>query len=232
MKQTIALCAIAIVVGCSGGSGGGYVPTPAPKIPPAKLTSGQEASLFPMAVGNEWTYEIETITRTKTQQATRKVDAIFRVVKVEKVGDGSRATLDLLSGDKVVDRQVWSINSKGIFQNSIGKDKVRLFSTPIPAIVFPVSEGQKFSWSGTDGKYKMTFNSTVRGSQEVDTAAKRLSAIAVDSLGESVAGKITEKTDRTIWFAPGIGIVRIRESTGSQVGLSEMVLYLKSHKVK
>jgi hypothetical protein len=232
MKFPFAAIALLTIAGCGGGSGDSYVPAKKPPIPPASVTAGQEASLFPFKVGNSWTYKAATTIQIQNRQTSREAEVTFKVAKVEDVAGGKRATLDLISNGKTVDRQVWISTSKGIFQVSIGTTKQRVFSSPIPAIQFPVAPDKKFSWKGSDGKASMTYNFTIIGPQEVDTEEKRMSGIAVEAKGTSTAGKVTEKTERTMWFAPGVGIVRIRESTLSNVGLSEMLLSLKSHTVK
>lgn len=236
MKLPISVVIVAsVAIGCKGGGSSGgsaYVPTPPPKIEPASVKAGEEATLFPITVGNAWTYSATTSVRTKQGSRQGTKDATFKVTKVEDVAGGKRATLELLMDGKAVDKQVWLVNAKGVYQVSVGIAKPRLFSTPIPAITFPIETGSKFSWQGGDGKAKMAYNNEVTGAEEVDTEMKRMSAIAVDSKGTSVTGVTTEKTDRTIWFAPGIGIVRIRESTSSPVGASELLLSLKSTTVK
>ena len=91
---------------------------------------------------------------------------------------------------------------------------------------------KKFEWNGSDTKSQMAYNCIIQGPEEVDTDMKRMSGIAVDCKGTSTNGKVKELTDRTIWFTPGIGLVRIRESTGSTAGSSELLLSLKSYKVQ
>lgn len=232
MKPLPLAIALIVAAGCSGGGGDSYVPVKKQAIPEAKVAPGQEAALFPFAVGNSWTYVARTAARVKNRQSTQEAEITFRVAKIEDTKNGKRATIDLITKDKVVDRQVWLSNSRGIYQISIGATKPRVFTSPIPAILFPVEPAKRFSWKGGDGNVNMTLNFTVTGAQEVDTEEKRLSAIAVESTGTSVKGKLTEKTERVIWFAPGIGIARIRESTASSVGASELLLSLKSHNVK
>ncbi|MBC8065969.1 MAG: hypothetical protein H7Y17_14140 [Chlorobia bacterium] len=222
---------LAVTIGCSGGSSS-YVPKPPPKIEPVSLKAADGKNLFPFKVGNSWTFATKTVQRVGTKSQQKEIEATFKVAKVEETGGNTRATIELIIGKDVVDRQTWISNGKGIFQVNIGLKNVRQFSTPIPAIVFPIEPGKRFSWSGSDGKSKMAYNSEILGAQEVDTDMKRMSAIAIESKGTSVNGKVTEKTDRTIWFAPKIGIVRIRESTSSTVGASELLLTLKSHNVK
>lgn len=230
-----ALVAPLLIVGCSGGSGGGgYVPTPTAKITPASVKAGEEATLLPFKVGNTWTYSMKVEQQVGARSARQTKDATFRVAKVDQVNGRTQATMELMADGKVMDKQVWYVDSKGIYQVSIGDGpkKNRTFSTPIPAILFPVEIGKKFEWKGTDQKSTMAYNSQIRGVEEVDTDMKRLSAYAIETKGTSVSGKVTENTDRTIWFAPGIGMVRISESTKSSKGASAMLLSLKNYTVK
>jgi len=231
-NTALSLAALVVAVGCSGGSGGGYVPKKATELPPAAVKAGQEASLFPFKIGNSWTYRTVTAQRIGNRTQERTADVTFKVVNVEDVANGKKATIDLIVGEKPVDRQVWISNSRGIYQVSIGRAKPRVFSTPIPAVLFPVKEGSKFKWSGSEGNTKLSYNSVVVGPQEVDTDEKRMSAIAIESTGNSTNPKVTEKLERTIWFVPGVGIVRIRESAVSNVGASELLISLKKHQVK
>lgn len=233
LSNCLTLSPLIILVGCAGSkSADNYVPTPSPKIEPAKVAPGQEQTLFPFKVGNSWTYTIKTAIRIGDRATQGTQEATFKVTKVDVVNGETRATLDMSVGGKVRDRQVWTSNSKGIYQISLGMTPVRKFSTPIPSIVFPVEPGKKFAWAGTDGKAKMAYNNEIVGPQEVDTEEKRLSAIAVDSKGTSTVGNVTEKTDRTIWFAPGIGMVRIREFSSSSKGSTDFQLVLKSSSIK
>ena len=230
-KPVLAALGAVLAVGCSGGASG-YKPSPAPKIEPVVVKPGTEQDLFPFKVGNSWTYSFKSVQRAGNRSQPGSGDLTFKVTKIEENGGNTRITLDLILKDKAVDKQVWVSNSKGIYQSSLGMTKVRSFDTPIPAITFPVDKDKKFSWSGSDGKAKMAYNCLIIGPEEVDTEEKRMSAIAVESKGTSTSGDITEKTDRKVWFAPGIGIVRLSETTVSNKGSSELLLILKSHTVK
>lgn len=223
-----------LIIGCSGGPSGGYVPTPPPKIAPASVKAGEAASLFPFKVGNTWTYMMKVAQQVGARQGQQTREATFKVSKVDQVNGRTEATIELVSEGKVVDRQVWYSDSTGIYQVSIGDgpNKTRKFSTPIPAIVFPPETNKTFSWKGSDSKANMAYNSKILGPEEVDTDLKRLSAYAVETKGTSVSGKVTENTERTIWFAPGIGMVRISETTKGSKGASALVLSLKNYTVK
>jgi len=233
MRIQTALPIIAIALfGCKGGGGSAYVPKPVEKITPASVKPGEEASLFPLAVGNEWTFVVEAAGADLRTRRTMSGEVKLRVVDVQQEGDGKRATIEMLTNDKVNERQVWVVNSKGIFQIGKGAKEIQMYSTPQPVVIFPVEVGKTFSWKGLEGKVQRDYVSKVIGPQEVDTEEKRLSGIAIESKGNNKAGTTTEKTEGTIWLAPGIGIVRYIEMTVGKDAIVRNVLKLKSHTLK
>lgn len=228
---SLALVAIAIV-GCRGGDGNGYTPVPPSKLEPVSVKPGQEATLMPIAVGNQWTYNVETIIATQKGKAQRKGELTFKITKVDDTSNGKRATIDILSSGKVTERQIWLVNDKGIYQVSTGVAKPVTYSTPIPLILFPVDKNKTFKWKGSGGPYQRSIDAKILENQEVDTDEKRYSAIGVETKGENKDGKVTQKTSGIIWFVPGVGLVRYRESTLSSENATEQLLQLKSHSLK
>src|SRR5687767_3004211 len=129
MHCWIAVAALAAVVGCGKG-GGSYEPKPLKK--PASATAAKDADLMPLAVGNQWTYEVTGQAVAKNGQVVQIAGELtWKVVKVDKSGGETRAIVDVVSKDKRTDRQEWLINSKGIYQVSIGLDNVIRFTPPM-----------------------------------------------------------------------------------------------------
>ena len=231
-KPAIGLACLAILAGCAGKRGSEYVPVPPSKIEPVTVRIGEEATLFPAKVGDEWVYEIENAIQRNNRVAQGQGFITLKVVKVEPVGDGKRITMDLSSKGRVQDRQVWLLNSKGLYQVSLGLKGERTFNPPLIAIQFPVEAGKKFSWSGKSGKSDMAVNAVIVGAAEVDTAEKRMSAIQVDSKYTIRSGKSIERPERSVWFEPGIGIVRIKETSTRTGGAAGLTLALAKHNFK
>ncbi|HVL39119.1 MAG TPA: hypothetical protein VM328_06980, partial [Fimbriimonadaceae bacterium] len=148
----LALAGSFVVSGC-GSKGGVYQPKPAKGIPVAKVSPGEEASLMPLVVGNQWVYEMAAqLTAPNGQRETRSGVIVYTVksVKPNATGDGKIATIEVRgeNAEKVGDVQVWEINKKGIFQRSISLKNVP-FEPMLPAIVFPVETGRTFTWEGS-----------------------------------------------------------------------------------
>jgi len=231
IQSLFPLVALAFVAGCHG-DGSGYVPVPPPKVDPANVKPGEETTLMPIAVGNQWTYEFETLVRDNRAQQKTKGEITFKVVNVEQTADGKKADLEVWAKDKLQDKQVWLVGPKGVYKVSSGIKTVTTFIPPSPIILFPLDKYKTFTWQGTGGKVNRTASSTIRVGEEIDTDEKRYSAVAVETKGINSNGKIVQRTDETNWLVPGVGLVRNRISTVSPTSASEMLIKLKSHTLK
>lgn len=234
---TGALAAL-ILAGCgSGGGGGSYEAKSVKQIEPAKLAPGQEASIFPWKVGNQWTYTLDGFQQSAQGQASQPtIEVTYRVVSVDPVPGGEKATLEVTRDGAVMDRQVWTRNDKGLFQVSVGQTATP-FDPMQPALLFPLDTGKTFKWTGkgvvpngTVGTSKS--ESKVTGPQEVDTEMGRLSAIAVETQSEWTSGNLKGLTNSVSWWKPGTGIVRFKQTAiANQIAVTQL-LKLKSATLK
>lgn len=224
--------AVLALAGCKGGDSTGYVPVPPPKVEKASLKPGDEMSLFPVAVGNQWTYEVNTVVRNAKQQQTSNGEITFKVVNVEETADGKKAQMEIWAKGKLTDRQVWTIGPKGIFKVSAGLKTVTTFSPPAPIVLFPLDKYKTFTWEGLGGKVKRKASSRVLPVQEIDTDEKRFSAYPIETKGQNSDGKLVQTTLETNWLVPGVGLVRNHLIAVSPSVASEMRINLKSHTLK
>lgn len=234
------LMAVAFGVAGCGSKGSDYQPKPVKKIEPATLKPGEEHLVMPFVEGNQWTYDFEAqAVSPQGQRTNRRGTIVYSVasVKPNAAGDGKIATIHVKSegGTEVGDVQVWEVNKKGLFQKSITKNNVP-FEPMLPAIVFPAETGKTFNWSGNgfmgQGRTgKSTNKNTILGPQEVDTGEGRMSAIAVES-ETTYADPKQGRARSMVFFTPGIGIVRYRQSSDSPNGRLDQVLILKRKVVK
>lgn len=231
--STLACGAILALAGCKKGPPDNYVPQPEKAIPPATVTPGNEASLLPLDKGNQWTYAISITRMIKgQQQAPMHREWTCKITSSEKTADGTKAVMDILQDDRLQDRQVWLVNSKGIYQTASGNPPVA-YKPLMPIIAFPVKAGNTFKWAGTgpsglgtSGPHTSTSN--ILGSSEVDTEMGRLSAIPIESDTRVKVGKNDGQSVSTVWFAPGTGIVKLRqEALAGDTGYV-LVMSLKS----
>lgn len=215
------ILAVAIAApGCGkkeGAAAGGVgVPPVIPqKLSPALLPAGQEMDYWPVAVGNQWTYEAVTTQAVNGRQTAPVKSTITYLVK--KVTDGPNgrkfAQFDIKEGDKFLEAEVWQIDSKGLAQTALGA-KLNKLSSPQYVVEFPVKVGAKNKWIGTvkDDKGQtrnLTMNWSVSGEEQIDTIGQSYNALALAGVGMMKQGSSVQAgvADR-LWFVPKMGIVR------------------------
>ncbi len=233
----LAAIALGVVLGCGSGSGSAYEAKPIKKPPPAAVKPGEEASLFPLKVGNQWTYVAETQTTTSGVGSTVTDELTLRVAKVEPFGGGSQATIEVVSGKgRPTTYQIWRADKAGIYQVR-SDSKSEPFVPPQPAIKFPATAGSKFEWTGTGPtataeKLSTTVKSTILAPQEIDTMSERVSAIPVE-----MTSRYTGKNGETLiasvtYWVPNIGLARMRQEIRFGNTAVVQVLRLKANVVK
>jgi hypothetical protein len=225
--------AIFAVAGCKGGET--YAPVPKSiALTPVALKPGEEARLFPIQVGNKWVYGLETALIAKGQRGSGGGELVHIVTDVQDKPDGKLAMIEESVDGKLSGRQTWLVNRQGIYLvgSSQGEAPIRAFDTPQPVILFPPDRGKTFSWKGTSGALHLDLKGDIAGPEEVDTLERRFATIKVHSTTTETKGKVTGKSETISWFAPGVGLVRLKEISASGTTASQIFLRLKSHTVK
>lgn len=220
------------LAGCGSKGGGGYTPTAAKPVEMTKLAAGEEQSLLPLVKGNQWTFTIEQTTAANGQNQRSTGEVTFRLAEVTPMGDGNKGVFELLVNGEVTDRQVWLVNSKGIYQLAIGKGATP-FTPMQPAVTFPLEDNREFAWKGTGitptGVLgSSTISNKVIGFQEVDTEAGRVGAYCIESKVDGAAnGKKFASVTQT-WWQPKVGFVRLKQTIVVQNAQQIQTLRLKS----
>ena len=231
--------AIGILV-CGCGKGGNkstsYKPKPIKKIEAAKVNPGEEHTLMPLKEGNQWVYKVNTVMRNRYRFASKKSEFTFRVAKVSKDSRGTKATLEVIHDDKVKERQVWLVKDTGIYQIAMGKSSVP-YSSPKLILPFPIQSNKTFKWEGKgpsikDAPMPIKLTGKIIGAQEVDTQGARLSAFASQTTERWEMDKQKGVTVISSWWAPGIGLARVRQVVATKGLISEQFLRLKSYQLK
>jgi hypothetical protein len=233
---SVAVATSAVLVGCGGKGGGSYQPK-ADKTPPVvQVSPGKERMLFPMAVGNQWVYDVSGMAvDNQGRQISFSGEVTWKVTKVEPAANGgTRATIDVSTQGKRNDQQVWMVDSKGLFQLSIGLGNKKTNFTPaLPAIVFPVEPGREFNWKGIGVRPGLNPGSTatkskIIGTKQVDVVTgPPMSAIEVKT--DTDFGKSVGSATSSAYFAPNVGIIRYVHEVRSKQP-TRLVLRLKSHR--
>lgn len=220
---------VSALAGC-GGKSGTYqakAKIEEPKLP-EQLTP---QNTLPVAIGNQWVYSAEQTITANGRRSSQKAEIVWKMTEIRDTPSGKRIVLEVKSSGKVVDRQVWQVDGKGLYQVSIGAGKPRAFTPPLPVIEFPATEGKKFSWKGTttgaDNKIaNISAEATVQPVRLADTARDPVSAVPVESVMTYAKDGSTATT--TAFFAPKVGLVRLVTSQRTPKGDSDSKLVLKS----
>ena len=231
------IASVFITAGC-GSKSGNYEPQPVKPVSTAAVKPGEEASLFPLKEGNQWTYSVESMTRIGNQTGTGRTEMVFKVLKVVPTGDGVVASIEVktTTPNAKPDIQSWEVNKRGIFQRSVGNPPVP-FSPMQPVMVFPLDPGRKFSWKGTGitagGKPgTSTVNSTILPIQEVDGDSGRYSAVGVESRGTFAIGTAKGQMASLAYWSHGTGLVRYRHEVAFENRTEMLTLKLKTKSVR
>lgn len=231
----VAALAAAIAAGC-GSKEPGYKPKPVAQIPKASVAPGEEATLFPLAVGNQWVFTAKSRFAAGGQAQDTDGELTLRVASVANVANGKQAVIEIIQDGKVNERQIWVQDAKGVFQVRAGRNNVQ-FSPRIPVIEFPIQEGRTTQWRGTGpvpagnpGPHAADIK--ILGVQEVDTDMGRMSAYAVESQSKWTRNNVQGSSVGTTWFAPKIGMVRFRLDLSFGQLRGTQSLALKSHSLK
>lgn len=245
MKTSLSLIALAgitalAMVGCGRGESG-YTPQPTAAVEQATIEPGNEASLFPLTVGNRWTFEQTVVAqRSDGQSANEEREVTFQVKSVNPIEGGVAAEIEIVDKDgNVVDITNWRVTSAGIYQSAAGIGAQRgTFEPPQPIIMFPLEQGKKFEYSGRGPRPIADIGNfstvgTILGQQPVDTAMGPISAYAVEirsTFNVTADGQSVEvRSESTTWWAPDIGLVRITQVVGGPGGQSLSLFRLKDY---
>ena len=239
-QSIIVVCAVAIV-GC--GKSDPASTTSNPKATPeVKITTQNQSSLFPFAVGNSWTFAMEVSLEAPNQpRSTGNLVVQYTVTKVTNEGSTVKATLDVSNNGKVQDQQVWSVDSTGIYQLSTKvtpRTEPLLFVPKQPVMRFPIKDQETFKWEGTgltpiNKKGTMKYAFKCDGNQTVDTEMGSMNSLFMQTGGsfktdEGVEGGLVINA----WFSPGVGLVRYRQEIGTKTAKSSITMRLKSYNIK
>jgi len=233
-KATLAFALLAslTLIGCNSQKASGYQPKPSKKAEVKPVDPGKEATLFPMAEGNQWTFEVEAAGRTD--------EITLKVISVSPMEGGIKARLEFTSGTQVIDKQAWEITSNGIFQLSAGNPEVT-FSPRQTAVPFPIEVGKKFAWKGTallpiGQAGPSSHKNEVQAWQLVDSGIGRVTALPIQTYAEFMAkvdGQDVPATmASTTYWSPEIGLVRYVQRIAVGNATSGQTLRLKSYVVK
>jgi len=248
MKATnlIVLAAAVTVVGC-GSSSKEYTPAKVTTATVTPITAGQEATLFPISVGNQWTYS--SVSESVVENRPRRVELTItmEVKSVTPDGNGQKVALEVREGDVVKSTQTWRVDDTGVYQLGLSAGSTSASFTPPQLLLkFPVKEDETWEYSGT-GPTALGVATTIKaksinkGPQLTDTYAGQVSAYRVETTYD-LSGTAKTTDGKTVplkgsmisdtYFAPKLGMVRLKQTVAGATGRETVTMQLLQSVIK
>ena len=206
----------------------GYKPTKTEQVEAAEIAPGDEASIFPIAVGNQWVYERSIGERTS--------ETTLKILSVDEVDGGQNIEMEVTSenGDSLT--STWRMDDTGIYQLNASSDQPNFEPAQI-LVPFPLEAGNEFTQDiegirPDQSTGPMKLNGRVNGAEEVDLVGKSVSAFSVKTASFWETEGATATSIATSWWAPGIGFVRQHQVVTSPDFSATLVFKLKSYSFK
>lgn|GEM_PF-3846542 len=208
-----------LVSGCnpaSNPSASGQAETNNPSGGPASgqsldpLTALGTGPIFPVDVGDQWTYN--SYSSVGNGPSSLPTPVVLQVVSVNQTTAGTEAKLKLAEESIAKDLQTWIISSNQLIQLSEGVKGVRYAPKQVLAVL-PLREGNRTNWIGTgqtpSGQIGfMKIVNTVGHVQLVDTGLGPMEAVPIVSSTAFYWNKHPSVAEATLFLKPGSGIVR------------------------
>jgi len=170
--------------------------------------------LFPLEVGNVWTFKVSG----QEDRFTIKVAAI------EKAGDYECFRLEAFLRDRPVGTEHLLVAKNGVFRARTDKDDV---TPPVAVLLFPLEKGKVWK-----GDYKLggkAASATFTANTETVTVpAGKFDAYSVQADLTEMGGRVRT----TLWYAPDVGIVKQTLEEGKRTLTLELEKFEKAAKKK
>jgi hypothetical protein len=160
---------------------------------------------YPTALGSKWVYKVG------------ETEMTFVVTAVERKKDETLATIENQLNGLTAATERLSVSDKGVFRTELNKAVV---DPPFCILKSPHKPGDKWDADSNVRGQQLKVAFATRESEEVAVPAGKYKAVRVDGDGV-LAGTATKVT---YWFAPDVGIVKLRHVLAN----GDLVLELKS----
>jgi len=177
---------------------------------------------WPFKEGNTWTLPTK-ITRAEqslTETPEKHVELVITVTKVTKIGDKTEAQLEYKADGKTFQTEIYQADAKAIVRIASGKNAAGKITPPIPVVLFPLTNGKKWDWKGTDstkGKAPTILSKqTVSGPETLKTDAGVFKAMHVHMDQTVTVGEKQQQLINDYWFAPHVGLVQQKANVNGQ----------------
>ncbi len=223
MRPLFAVAVLALLLtGCRNQADAGeelnYLRTEPEEYSPERVDT---KDLLPLKAGGRWEYDVK---RSKGEPSRENV--------VVTSTNGKGTILESWEKGKVVSRDQYRVDDKGVWVTAVMIDEKMMPITPdMPLLSLPIEEEKVNLWQGTIGSGKTTMAGRVwirtTRRQKLKTPAGEFMAYRVDMRSELSGQGRNATLLASRWFAPGVGIVKVR-AVDSKVTLVKELLSQKS----
>src|SRR5262245_9805734 len=98
------------------------------------------ADYWPFKEGSTWTL--------LTKIGEKSIPQIITVTKVTNTGGKTEAKLEYQANGKTVQAEIYQADAKSLVRLASGQNASDKISPPFPVILFPLTEGKKWTWKG------------------------------------------------------------------------------------
>jgi hypothetical protein len=176
----------------------------APAAPVPKEKS-KTPNYYPTALGSRWVYKVG------------ETEIVTEVTAVESKEDARLATIATLINGKAVSTERIVVSDKGVYRDQMNKAAIE---PPICILQLPHKPGDTWEVDSKIQGQATKVSFTAGQPEEVEVPAGKYRAVRVDGDGV-IAGA---QTKVTYWFAPDVGIVKLKYTIAG----SDAILELKS----
>lgn len=246
-SKTLLLVGLALVaVGC-GSSEKEYKPEPKKTSAVTEVPAGEDKTLFPISVGNQWTYN--SVSESVVDGKPRRVEMniTMEIKKVEPEGTGQKVTVEMREEDVVKSTQIWKVDDTGVYQVSVATETTSAsFNPPQLLLKFPVKVDEEWTYNGSGPtalglKSSIKAKSKNKGPQITDTYAGEVSAYSIETTSQ-LTGTGTTQDGKSVplagsmqavaFYAPKMGMVRLQQTVAGRTGGETVTLQLMQSNVK
>jgi uncharacterized lipoprotein NlpE involved in copper resistance len=173
--------------------------------------------LMPTTPGTRWEYVVTHAQGEPTREVTKVISR-----------NGKNALIESQEKGVIVSRDGYRIDDRGIWVTSILNGKTSLpITPPVPLLTFPIQEGKMVTWQGTVGTGATTMAgrawTRVTRRQKIKTLAGEFLAYRVDMRTDLNGPQRSGALLISRWFAPGVGVVRIRATDAKTTIVKELI---------
>ncbi len=175
----------------------------APAAPVPKLAGKGETRYYPTTLGAKWVY------------TDASGDDVLVISKVEEVKGAKVVTVERVEGEKRFPFEKVRVSEGGVARVAIPQGE---FDPPLVLLSVPFKVGDAWTYRGAGaGTLAQQRTSAVFGSEKVTVPAGTFDAVRVDAEYTIAFGQATVKHSCSFWYAPGVGLVKMKDGNAERV---------------